>query len=261
MDEASEPLLLWETWHGWLRGNQRSWQSPVDEIEHMLDSQRRFQSMLADGDIFYSRSDLRLFIDQCREETRVKLLLAYNGQMPTDHNDDIMDVESSGEELVLHAAAKLKVSPLNTMQLLRDYPEFIRQKISTRGQAALQAGSLPLHIAAAAMGNDQVDRLRPLLNAYPDAIRHTDERGMLPLQIALLHGADLDVTKLMTEAFPPSLGYPLLLRPTAVTEDLLPLVGLSPFHMACCCNCSLDVIFQLLASCPGSIFGPGSSLE
>ncbi|KAL7535127.1 hypothetical protein ACHAXR_006288 [Thalassiosira sp. AJA248-18] len=238
----SDPLLLWETLH---RGHGQSWLSPVSEADHIIDSQRRFQAMLADGDdIFYSRTDLRMFIDKCRTEALQLILVAFS----ETHNTDA----EAPQELVLHAAAKIRVSPLNTKQLIKDYPNFVRQTYPEDDPN----GSTPLHYSAAAVGSNQIDRLKPFLKAYPDAAKQVDEWGLVPMQIALIHGADFDVMKLLVDAYPPAIEYPLLPRPP-VSGELEPLVGLLPFHIACCRNYSLDVIFQLLLESPDSISGAG----
>ena len=128
-----------ETWLGWDTLNGQSWLSPVSEIEHLLDSQRRFQAMLADGDDnFYSRTDLRMFIDKRRTEARMKILAAYNQERNVD--------AAASQDLLLHAAAKIKVSPLNTMQLIKDYPNLFRQTYPEGPN-----GSMPLHFAASAV--------------------------------------------------------------------------------------------------------------
>lgn len=235
----SDALLTWETWRG--RQGAQPWLSPESEIDDVLDSQRRFQAKLADGDIFYSRTDLRMFIDRCKTEARTKIVAVYS--------ETSSNVEIPSQELVLHAAAKLNISPLNTKQLIKDYPDLVRETYPEGPN-----GSLPLHVAAAAIGSDHVDRMKLYLNAYPGAVKLVDACGLLPMQIALIHGADFDVMKLLTEAFPPALEYPFLPRPP-VPEDLKPLVGLLPFHIACCRNYSLDVIFQLLVECPDCISG------
>ena len=234
----SDALLLWETWHRWQ--GQEAWRSPVYQINDILDSQRRFQLMLADedvadDDIYYSQEDLRIFIEKCRNDARTKLIVACS------------DVdESTSPDYILHAAAKIKLSPQNTAQLITDYLDLISSKWD---------GSLPLHFATAAAGiSDHMERVKLFLHAHPDAIKRVDERGMLPLHIALVCGADFDVIKLLIEAFPPALDIPFLPR-RPVIDDLVPLIGLLPFHIACCQNYSLDVIFYLLLESPDCIKG------
>ena len=209
----------------------RCWSSPAAEIDHILDSQRRYKAMLADIDVFYSRSDLRMFVDQCRAKARAKLLAAYDQESST---------AAPREDLVLHAAAKIQVSPLNVAQLIEDYPGLVRRA---------SRGSLPLHVAATAQGAEHLERLKPLLDAYPEAIATKDEHGLVPMQIALLHEADADAVKLLVDSFPPALEYRFLPLPSAPAAYQL-LVGLLPFHLACCCGCSLDVIFRLLLERP-----------
>lgn len=235
--KMSNSLLLWETWHRW----QGTSLSLIDEVNNLLDSQRRFQSMLKDNDVFYSRTDLRMFIDKCRADALSKLLSAFS------------DVdEASGQNYILHAAAKLKVSPLNTAQLIKDYPELVHHSHPEDSPN----GSLPLHLAAAAVGSDDhVDRVKVFLNSYPDAIKLVNEHQLLPMQIALIHGADYDVMKLLIDAYQPALEFPFLPSSETFPTEFLPLIGMLPFHIACCRNYSLDIIFKLLIECPDSLAG------
>ena len=239
----SNALLLWECWYRW-QGSPP--QSPVDQINNILDSQRRFQSMLKDNDVFYSRTDLRMFIDKCRADALSKLLSAFS---------DID--ETSGHDYILHAAAKLMVSPLNTEQLIKDYTELVQHKHPDDTN-----GSLPLHLAAAAVGGeDHVDRVKVFLNSYPDAIKHVNEHQLLPMQIALIHGADYDVMKLLTDAYQPALEYPFLPSSETIPTEFLPMIGMLPFHVACCRNYSLNVIFTLLVESPDTLRSANCSNE
>ena len=184
-----------------------------------------------------------MMIDKAKSDARLRILEAFNQQHNADH------AEEPSQELVLHAAAKIMVSPLNMMQLIKDYPDLVLARYPEGSM-----GSLPLHYAAAAVGSNHSERLRPLLNAFPDAARQVDGRGLFPMQVALIHGAGLDVIRLLIQVYPPVLEMPLLpLSP--IPEVLAPLVGLLPFHIACCCNYSLDVIFSLLLECPDIILG------
>ena len=219
----------------------------VEEVDRLLDSQRRFISMLDDGDIFYSRIDLRMFIDKCRDNARSKILEVYtetHGIHP-----------ETSQELVLHAAAELKVSPQNITQLIRDYPDLIHQTYPKGPN-----GSLPLHLVSSAVGLDHLERLKPFLSAYPDGVRRYDKNGVLPIQIALVYGADFDVIKLLIDSFPPVLACPFLPL-VRVSEDLNQLVGLLPFHIACCRNYSLNVIFQLLLGRPDCVIKANNPLD
>ena len=195
--------------------------------------------MLKDNDVFYSRTDLRMFIDKCRADAMSKLLSAFS------------DVdEASGHDYILHAAAKLKVSPLNTEQLIKDYPELVHHSYPEDSPNA----SLPLHLAAAAVGSDDhVDRVKVILRAYPDAIKLFNEHQLLPMQIALIHGADYDVMKLLIDAYQPALEYPFLPSSETIPTEFLPIIGMLPFHIACCRNYSLAVIFTLLVESPDTL--------
>ena len=235
----SDALLLWESWNR--QGSPP--QSPVDQVNNILDSQRRFQSMLKDNDVFYSRSDLRMFIDKCRRDALSRLLTAFSD----------IDETTGGQDYILHAAAKLKVSPLNTAQLIKDYPEHLEDSPN---------GSLPLHLAAAAVGSDDhVDRVKVFLNSCPDTIKQVNEHQLLPMQIALIHGADYDVIKLLIDAYQPALECQFLPSSDNIPTEFLPMIGMLPFHIACCRNYSLDVIFKLLVESPDSLAGANCSDE
>jgi len=229
--------LLWETWFNW-QGSPPL--SILDQINNLLDSQRRFQSMLKDNDVFYSRSDLRMFIDKCRRDARSNLLTAFSD----------IDETTGGQDHILHAAAKLKVSPLNSEQLIKDYPELVEHKYPEDSPN----GSLPLHLAAAAVGSDDhVDRVKVILRAYPDAIKLVNEHQLLPMQIALIYGADYDVMKLLIDAYQPALEFPFLPSSENIPTEFLPMTGMLPFHIACCRNYSLDIIFKLLVESPDTL--------
>jgi hypothetical protein len=228
------PMMTWQS-----LSFSRSLFSGVEEVDRLIDSQRRFTAMLAGGDVFYSRTDLRVFIDKCRNEARDKILSLYSEIQNEDHD--------ASRVLVLHAAARLKISALNLGQLIKDYPDLVRLQYPDGSN-----GSLPLHFAAAAVGSDHLERLEPLLTAYPDAIKCLDVNGMIPMQIALINGAQIEVMKVLVDSFRPALKYPFLPR-TPVPQELVPLVGLLPFHIASCRSYSLDVIYQLLVECPDCV--------
>ena len=160
--------------------------------------------------------------------------------------------ETTGQDYILHAAAKLKVSPPNTAQLIKDYPDLVHHSHPENSPN----GSLPLHLAAAAVGSDgHVDRVKVFLNSYPDAIKLVNEHQLLPMQIALIHDADYDVMKLLIDAYQPALEHPFLPSSESIPTEFLPLIGMLPFHIACCRNYSLDVIFTLLVESPDSLAG------
>ena len=224
----SDPLMTWER-----RAFSARLFSGIEEVDRLIDSQRRFACMLSDEDIFYSRTDLRMFIDRCRNDARRELLSLYC---------EIHGLATeSAQDLVLHAAAELRVSPYNTNQLIRDYGNLINHS---------HRGSLPLHLAAGAVGTDHIFRLNHFLTAYPKAVKQFDANGILPMQIALLSNAEYDVMELLVNSYPPVLTLPFFPRTDAVSEDIESLVGMQPFHIACCRNYSLDVIFKMLLEGP-----------
>lgn len=209
-------------------------------VNEILDRQRRLAAMASDTDSLYSILDLHMLVEHCRDLAMAKILAyyaeAYRMNAPAP------------DELVLHAAAELKISPLNTVQLVEDYPNLIRYNYR---------GMLPLHVVVAATGVDHVGRVKAFLNAYPETAKVLDAQGLLPLQVALLHGAEWDVVKLLIDAFPSALQYPFL--PCApVPEHFRLLIGLRPFHMACAQKYELSFLFQLLAESQDSIAATSS---
>jgi hypothetical protein len=211
------------------------------ECDEILDRQRRLAAMARDTESLYSIVDLHMLVAHCRDSAKAKIL-AYYGE-------SYRMSAAAPDELVLHAAAELKVSPLNTAQLLQDYPNLISYK-TTRGM-------LPLHVAVTATGVDHVGRVRAFLNALPEAAKVLDAQGLLPVQVALLHGAEWDVVKLLIDAFPSALQYPFL--PCAqVPVHFRLLIGFRPFHMACTLKYELSFLFQLLAESQDSVAATSS---
>jgi ankyrin repeat protein len=229
----TDPLMTWDTF-----SFASSLISGVEEVDLLLDRQRRFQAMLADEDIFYNRTDLRMLIDRSRDEARAKLLALY-----AENHDIEPEILS---DLVLHAAAWLKVSPLNTIQVIKDYPDLVRQRDGPQG-------SLPLHIAATATGDGHFDRLEPFLDLFPEAAQCFDKDGLLPLHSALISGADQEVAKLLLDLYPDASKCICLPR-APVSEGLVPFVGMLPFHISCCRSTS-DVIYTLLLHYPECLVG------
>lgn len=209
--------------------------SNMECVNEILDRQRRLAVMASDTDSMYSIVDLQMLVEHCKESSRSKIL-AYYGET-------YLVIAPAPEELVLHAAAELKVSPLNTAQLVQDYPTLIRHK---------NHGMLPLHIAVASTGIDHAGRVKAILDAYPGAAKVLDAQGLLPVQRALLHSAEWEVVKLLIDAFPSALWYPFL--PCAPMQgQFRTLVGLRPFHMACSLKYELSFLFLLLAESQDSI--------
>ena len=202
-------------------------------VDQILDLQRDFQAKLVKGDIFYSRTDLHMYIDRCRNEARANLLELYSEAHHVD--------SETSSDLVLHAAAWGKISSLNIIQLIKDYPDLLRHQNGPNG-------SLPLHIAVTAVGDGHFERVEPFLDLYPQAAKCLDENRLLPLQNALISGAGYDVISLLLNTHIDAIKQMILPR-YPVHEKFTPFVGLLPFHVACCC-CSEDVIYSLLINYP-----------
>ena len=209
--------------------------SNMECVNEILNRQRRLAAMASDTESLYSIVDLHMLVEHCSELAKSKILAYYGESYRMD--------TPAPDELVLHAAAELKVSPLNTAQLVHDYPDLIRHKYR---------GMMPLHVVVAATGVDHVGRVKAFLNVFPKAAKVLDAQGLLPLQVALLHEAEWEVVKLLIDAFPSALKYPFL--PCApVQENFHVLIGLRPFHMAISLKYELSFLFQLLAESQDSI--------
>ncbi|KAL7495217.1 hypothetical protein ACHAWT_006936 [Skeletonema menzelii] len=214
--------------------------SKMDCVNEILDRQQRLAAMASDTGSLYSIVDLQMLVEHCKESAKLKIL-AYYGET-------YLVVAPAPEELVLHAAAELKVSPLNSAQLVQDYPTLIRHE---------NHGVLPLHVVVAATGVDHAGRVKAFLDAFPEAAKVMDAKGLLPVQIALLHGAEWEVIKLLIDAFPAALQYPFL-PCVPVPEEFCTTIGLRPFHMACSLKYELNFLFQLLAESQDSIAAAAS---
>lgn len=212
----------------------------VGKVNSILDRQRGYQKSLSDGDIFLSRTDLRMHIDRCRVDARTKLLELYS----ETHTRE----EETLQDLILHAAAWLQVSPLNMAQLIKDYPDLIRHHDGPRGL-------FPVHIAVKAVGSKHYERVEPFLDLYPEATKCLDEDGLLPLQSALLAGADYRVIQLLLDHNPDASKL-LVLPESPVKEEYARYVGMLPIHVACCCS-SVEVIYCLLLQCPEVLIDAG----
>ncbi|KAL7469935.1 hypothetical protein ACHAXS_010177 [Conticribra weissflogii] len=190
-------------------------QALVTQVESILDNRSHLLFMLEEGgDEVLTATYFRVFIDTCKEDVKTILIFLFC---------DIHGIPvESAQNFVLHAAAEFVVSHHNVSQIIRDYGNLINHCYPEQ-----QNGSLPLHIACAATG-----------------LKIPDINNITSLQIALINGADVDAMKLLIYSYRPALMKPFL--PITTTDDLEPLVGMLPFHIACCRSRSLDVIYQIL---------------
>jgi hypothetical protein len=230
----SSPLMTWDDF-------SRSLEPPteLEQVNAILDRQRGYQASLTNEDIFLSRTDLRMHIDRCRQDARTKLQEFYGQAHTVDPN--------ALPDLILHAAAWLKVSPLNTVELIKDYPDLVRHRDGN--------GSLPLHTSVKAMGDDQCERVEPFLDLYPEAAQCVDGDGILPLHCALIFGADYRVIQLLMESFIDACNCIFLPR-YPVKKEYVKYIGMLPVHLAFCCS-SVDVIYCLLLQSPEVLIGAG----
>ncbi len=207
-------------------------QALVTQVESILDNRSHLLFMLEEGgDEVLTATYFRVFIDTCKEDVKTILIFLFC---------DIHGIPvESAQNFVLHAAAEFVVSHHNVSQIIRDYGNLINHCYPEQ-----QNGSLPLHIACAATGREHRLRLEAFLIAFPQAVKIPDINNITSLQIALINGADVDAIKLLIYSYRPALMKPFL--PITTTDDLEPLVGMLPFHIACCRSRSLDVIYQIL---------------
>lgn len=202
-----------------------------ENVDKLIDKQRRLSAMASDPDTLYSAVKLQTLVEQYRDYVKSKMLAFYS-------QTHLMGADAT-DELVLHAAAWLKVSSLNLAQLVQDYPNLICHK---------HRGVLPLHVVIAATGDDHFSRVRAILCAFPEGAKVLDSRGILPVQIALLSGAPWEVVKLLIDAFPSAIQYPFLPFAPVLEHNVRSLINLRPYEMACSLGYyDLSSLFQLLA--------------
>lgn len=234
----SSPLMTWDNF-------SRSLELPteLEQVNVILDRQRGYEASLTNGDIFLSRTDLRMHIDRCRLDARVKLQEWYSQAHMVDPN--------ALPDLILHASAWLKVSPHNTNQLVKDYPDLVRHRDGN--------GSLPLHTCVRSVGDDHCERLGPFLDLFPEAAQCLDGDGILPLHCALICGADCRVVQMLLECYMDACKY-IFLPSSPVKKEFVKYIGMLPVHLAFCCS-SVDVIYCLLLQSPEVLSEAGNGNE
>jgi len=102
---------------------------------------------------------------------------------------------------------------------------------------------LPLHVACQTMGSTSFEVIQILLDWNPEAAKHKDKFGRLPIHYACSHGASSDVVALLLQAFPAS---------ASVCDKN----GWLPIHVACRYGDDKEVVCQLLKAWPDSLDVP-----
>uniref|UniRef100_A0A7S2HF85 Uncharacterized protein n=1 Tax=Helicotheca tamesis TaxID=374047 RepID=A0A7S2HF85_9STRA len=231
------------------------------DINYHVDLQRSCMNMLKskDGDIFYSRTDLRILIEKT-EHTIYKELCNhhfFSNTLLHHHNATSNGVQDKPNgDFVVHAAARLSLKPENLQQILSSFPTHLFHI-----RDMFNFGVIPLHIAASyappttgAKMNNHTARVKLILSAFPLGAKYLDLRGRLPLHHALLHGADAEVITALIKANPNSLSLPFL--PTeSETNEISSMKGFLPFHMSCCLDLSCSAIFVLIQNNPSCVCG------
>jgi ankyrin repeat protein len=85
-----------------------------------------------------------------------------------------------------------------------------------------------------------IDKIRSLVKEIPGAVKTTNVRGLLPLQVACQYEAPLDVIKFLVEQWP-----------DAVKETNQN--GFLPLHIACSNKAPLEVIQFLVEQWPDAV--------
>mmetsp|Transcript_13704 Transcript_13704/g.20923 ORF Transcript_13704/g.20923 Transcript_13704/m.20923 type:complete len:256 (+) Transcript_13704:242-1009(+) len=190
-----------------------------------------------DIDIFYSRTDLRMLVDQRREMTRKLLLSDYYPMQNCD-------------QFLFHAAIYYNLNARNLRQLLTDYRGFDPELINVN----LHHGASPVHLLAASSSylghQDQMDRFNEVLKgneaSFCRACGMEDSFGFVPLVVAIISGMRLEVVDAVLDLFPAAVAMAYIPTALAKSEDAHELAGLFPWQIACCCDNSVDVIYSLL---------------
>lgn len=226
------------------------------DAERHLDSQRACSKMLRsrDGDVFYSRSDLYLRVESFRRRAKESIAAWCRREklfgLDDDHDDDLDD------RFVLHAAATMTMRPDDLHTLANDYPESLRTRDPRND------GRLPLHVvvvvvrSSASRETDDAavasERVRALLEARHSetASIRPDDRGLLPLHLAILSCADATVTRPLVESCPSSVSAvfsPPDSSPSEGRDETYR--NFLPFHMACTKG-DVETIYYLLRRDP-----------
>jgi len=177
----------------------------------------------------------------------------YNQRSSKQHDDAGSRSNALEDHHVIHAAVQARITVENLQQLLSDYPTN-----SCCKRDFFNFGVLPLHIAvtphndaSAGEENDQdVARVKCILSAYPLGAKHLDLRGRLPLHHALLQRAEAEVIMLLIKTNPISLSLPFVPTKLETSDDVRSMTGFLPFHLSCCLDLSISVIFELIQSNP-----------
>lgn len=202
------------------------------QLNALLNQQRGYAKTLRqpDMDVFYSRTDLRMFIDQRKEMARKLLLNNWTKQ---------------SDQFIFHTAIFYKVNAPNLRQLMADYA-FCAELVD----ACNHYGATPLHLLAASVGGDQIEQLNELLIGNQKSFRRAcgieDCFGFVPLVVAIISVARLEAIETVLDLFPAAVAMPYSPTSLARNEDVHDLNGFFPWQIACCCHNSVDIIYSLL---------------
>lgn len=258
--------------------------SKLTSIEKSLESQVVYSRMLQkynkEGDVFYSRSDLRVMIDSYKRKAINGLVSIFVDIYGDPKEQDLSSQDGGFMEYILHIAALFKVKPHHLRVLCEDSECWHSLKTRLYRKNSLRSscfnGILPLHCCISAIGDHQAQRVSTFLEFFPESARARDKMNLLPLHYALLFEVnDCDIYQKLIMANPESLNMLLQVNEpmyninsksdeemenTTTEQKIYSRLEIMsncsrflPFHIACCLSCPVEIIFLLLRNNPTNI--------
>ncbi len=212
----------------------------------------------ADGDVFYSRSDLRLaYHSLVKNLEEVLYCFYYDDPNPSVFRGSNIDPNSFVIHalIVAHILVKRDIV-LKTIKLLiiTNYPQSLNSMD--------HQGALPLHIACKWQNWEVISSLQSIIPSFPGIT--TTVRKCHPLQIALVNFNHDDTENPVTSSKHMDEGIGVLVeadidvlmlsyKPNPIEDSERALIGFLPFHLACFKDFTLTSIFKILRSFPSAV--------
>ena len=212
----------------------------------------------ADGDVFYSRSDLRLTHHSLVQSLEETLYCFYHDEPnPLVFRSNNLDPNN----FVIHALIVVHFLVKRDIVL-----KALRLLIVTNYHQALNSmdyqGALPLHIACKWQNWKVISSLQAIIPTLPGV--KTTLRKCHPLQIALINfnHNDTETTVICSKYMDESVAVllkanidvlTLPYKPNPIEDNECALIGFLPFHLACSKDFSLTGIYLILRSYPSAV--------